>query len=175
MDRASAFGNIFPRDSGIAEGSGFESQVGRLFYFHGVSLHSTEQLNVVCYGAIFCPRHSYLTPFSLHSTALPSQSFISCSPEGHTYIEPQWHRYKDTVDDLTIRQSDAGRPRQVCPSYAQSQWSLSLQYTYVVYDRRWQRALIDLTSYDITVWYFFVSYFRLRAISMQNTLCYQEN
>ena len=71
MDRASAFGNIFPRDSGIAEGSGFESQVGRLFYFHGVSLHSTEQLNVVRYGAILCPRHSYLTPSSLHSKALP--------------------------------------------------------------------------------------------------------
>jgi hypothetical protein len=33
MDRASAFGIVIPLDRSIAEGSGFESQVGRFFCF----------------------------------------------------------------------------------------------------------------------------------------------
>ena len=33
MDRASAFGIVIPLDRSIAEGSGFESQVGRFFAF----------------------------------------------------------------------------------------------------------------------------------------------
>ena len=33
MDRASAFGIAIPLDRSIAEGSGFESQVGRFFCF----------------------------------------------------------------------------------------------------------------------------------------------
>ena len=180
MDRASAFGIVIPLERSIAEGSGFESQVGRLFYFRFIPCRFVRQQNrtVQCSSAVCSVRGTRTLHYSrCIRNLVPSHSSISCSLERHTFIGliamAEISRHCRWSGSPTVQHRLTAPSVAHCTQGVKDRCLCCMRMWRAVGDNS-ERSQ-DITSDNITVWCFFVSYFPLRARNIQSVLCYQQN